>query len=311
MWFGAALCCLAALPAQADGVPLQRFGDWLVGCDNRARCTALGIPPEAENSGTTRRRGVILRITADASTRTAPEVELLPFGDGSPPIMLGVADSPGIPLQGSRRPLEARQAETWLAALRGGIGIEARGVPAGTFSLPSAQGFTAAWAVLTRPHAPAANTAPPRRVPARETIISGHPPRQITGFQCPAGGTHGQWRRFSWDGGAELWSIACTGAGEPTLHWLHSRPGAAPSPLRLPDAGRPSIDAGAAGLTDAEFLFDFGILRARAGPPGREDCGIERGWGFNGSAWSLLVRLEMPACVGLERADWIATHSTR
>ncbi len=95
-----------------------------------------------------------------------------------------------------------------------------------------------------------------------------------------------------------------------TVHWYQaSGPADLPVALTLPDGDRGALKAGERGFEDSVFDFDFGILRARSGPADREDCGVNRAWGWDGGAWFLLERRDMPACIGLPPSDWIRTYS--
>ncbi|MCW3834699.1 DUF1176 domain-containing protein [Sphingomonas canadensis] len=92
--------------------------------------------------------------------------------------------------------------------------------------------------------------------------------------------------------------------------WLwQRRAGGQPAPLLLPEpVDRRRIDAGAAGLDNALFDFDFGILRSYSFRPGREDCGIFRAWAYTAAGWRMAERREMPVCRGLAPPDWIRTY---
>lgn len=94
-------------------------------------------------------------------------------------------------------------------------------------------------------------------------------------------------------------------------HWYQARgAGDLPAALELPDGDRVPFDAGETGFEESVFDFDFGILRARSGPAGREDCGTQRAWGWDGGTWFLLERREMPVCAGLSPLDWIRTYAS-
>lgn len=300
-----ALACTAPWSARAE---VTRIGDWLVGCNNLGRCTAWGIPGSATPGAGP--AWFAISITSAASMPATPEVEVVALGaqrDRPSGLLVGPDGVIPVAPQGGRRQLDQEQAVIWLRRLQAGAVIASRGdIPQAWPSL-SAEGFAAVWQVLTRPRTARPVAARPRIAQAVELIVSGHPPIAITRFSCPAGAERGALRRFAWPShGTDLWSVTCNGPDGPRLHWLYQPRGGPLAALRLPDGGGPAIEGG---LADSGFEFDFGILRARIGPAGRDDCGIQRAWAFDGQGWFLLERREMPVCVGLNPPDWIATYS--
>lgn len=309
---------LALMPQDADAEGrVARHGDWLAGCDNLGRCVALGMSSSSDATGP----GIAVRIASDGSAPGSLSMELIPVGvTRNTPTGLGVGPALDAMLSpGGRRILQAAQAARWLDALRQGLPVRFDGPDAEHWSAPSAEGFAEAWrefsgARLTIPSGASARQAPERRrlSPAVEGLAPGRPPVQLLRFACPGGGDAGEPRRFTWSNQATLWSVICTGTTGGRHHWmLEPRPHQPLVPLELPDIGGASIAAGRAGLANSVFDFDFGILRAWDHPPGREDCGIQRAWAFDGHAWYLLERREMPVCGGLDPADWIATYTRR
>lgn len=298
----AALALLAALPAWADAP--RGFGDWWAACDNRAHCTLIGLPARVPEG----RIPLALRVESDADAADGFRLSLLPLGreSGAPFTLV----DPPLTLRAGRADLTERQAAALMPRLAAGQRLEVNsGAPA---LLPDATRFQAAFntltelrvlAVLARAMPGVIHGPPALARPARE--VEGPSP---AGLACPADVTQGAARGFALPGGAQLWSIACG----PRQHWFGIAHATAPAiPLQLPDGERPVLEAGRAGLTESSFEFDFGVLRAQEGPPGREDCGAARTWGWTGQGWRLLERREMPACAGLHQADWPRTYVAR
>ncbi len=296
---------LAATAGAAES-RIARHGDWMVGCDNLGRCAALGMSSAIDATGA----GVAIRIAGDALAPGGWSMALIPIGASPSGLTIGPSADALVPAD-ARRDLDAAQTARWLDALRSGVPITLHGPDAARWSAPSAEGFTQAWRELSRARLtmPPGTRGPERRrlAPAVEVFSSSRLPVQMLHVACPDGGR--DLRRFAWANQATLWSVTC--AGPRQLWLLEPAPYQSLVPLQLPDAGAASIAAGTAGLTNSAFEFDFGILRASEHPPGREDCGIQRAWAFDGREWYLLERREMPRCVGLEPSDWIATYSRR
>ncbi len=337
---GLALCMVATTSAAPVRADLRTFGNWIVGCDNKAECTALGIPEAARNPAAP---AVVLRIGVDRTSLSGFEFAIVPLPNGDPasrPITVtcvlcanGLRPTAGeaadrMELHGERITLPDMQGARWLDALGKGrrIVVTSPGDGAGTTIDTSA--FLVAWTHLAQtrgdllrqatvgkgvPSLHAGQPQPERRraFPAREVIPSGSPGIERVTRKCPSTADSMPYRQFALPGDVTLWAVPCRAGTTLTIHWYQAA-GVMdlPSPLELPDADRGQLKAGEHGLADSVFDFDFGILRARSGPPAREDCGVQRAWGWDGRAWFLLERRDMPACIGLPPSEWIRTYSS-
>ncbi len=335
--FALGLVALAsALPVRAD---VRTFGNWIVGCDNTGECTALGTPVGAP---TPAEPAIVLRIGVNRSSLSGFEfaVILLPNGDpttrtivvacllcGSGPDAAGDERADRIALNGQRLILPDLQGARWIDALGKGRRITVAWVGHAASVTIDTAAFMEAWIHLAQtrgdimrqatihqglPSLHAGQPPPERRraFPAAEVMPSGTPGIERLERQCPSGGETATYRPFALPGDATLWVVHCRRGGTVTTHWYQASGATGlPVALALPDGDRGQVDAGERGFEDSVFDFDFGILRARSGPAGREDCGVQRAWGWDGRAWFLLERRDMPACIGLQPSDWIRTYS--
>jgi hypothetical protein len=327
----------AAVPVRAD---VRSFGNWIVGCDNKAECTALGIPESPVNSAAP---AVVLRIGVDRASLSGFEFAIVPLPNGDAatrPITVtcplcadgggeagdGTADR--LDLHGRRITIPGMQGVRWMDALGKGRRIAVAWAGGGAGTTIDTSAFLEAWVHLAQtrgdllrqaliveglPSLRAGQPPPERRraFPAREVMPSGTPAIAGLPRRCPPGGEPGPYRQFVLPGSATLWAVECREGRTLTTRWYQASAAAdVPSRLELPDGERARIDAGEGGFEESVFDFDFGILRARSGPADREDCGIRRAWGWDGEAWFLLERREMPACIGLPPTEWIRTYSS-
>lgn len=334
LWMVAIGCSTAV---RAD---IRTFGNWIVGCDNKAECTALGIPESPPNPAAP---AVVLRIGVDRTSLSGFEFAIIPLPSadaGTRPITVtcllcanelraaGDETADRIELHGQRITIPGMPGARWLDALGKGrrIAVSWAGGGAGTTIDTSA--FLEAWMHLTQtrgdllrqssiprglPSLHAGQPQPERRraFPAREVMPSGTPGIAGLPRQCPSASEPVRHRQFALPGNATLWAVECREGQTLTTHWYQASAAAdLPSPLELPDGDRGQLNAGERGFEESVFDFDFGILRARSGPAHREDCGIQRAWGWDGETWFLLERREMPACIGLPPSDWIRTYAS-
>lgn len=327
----------SAMPVRAD---VRTFGNWIVGCDNKAECAALGMSEGPPNPAAP---AVVLRIGVDRTSVTGFDFAIIPLPNSDPAIrpirvtcllcangLRGTGDEAAdrIELHGQRITIPGMQGARWLDALGKGrrIAVTWPGDGAGTTIDTSA--FLEAWTHLAQtrgdllrqasiqrsvPSLHAGQPQPERRraFPAREVISSGSPGIERLTRKCPLGAEPVHYRQFVLPGNATLWGVQCREGATLTMHWYQAS-GAADlaSRLELPDGDRGQLNAGEAGFAESVFDFDFGILRARSGSATREDCGIQRAWGWDGGTWFLLERREMPVCIGLPPSDWIRTYSS-
>lgn len=320
---------------------VQQYGDWLVGCSNTAECIMLGFPglkPDGRREADV--TGMGLRISLSGTIDPALTVEIFPFG--TKPTATGPAKpfhlgGPGESEASARQFGYARsvlledEAGAVLAALGKGEALFGYAPQTGQaiVRFPGDQFARAYRAMQARREALVQELAakaaedlpgelpdgsampgpdPLRRRIAVPVMISGFAPI-LAARKCGASPMRDM-RRYRFSGGAELWSYVCGDAGQVQLTFWEMAPDAAAktAPLDLPETrGRP-VRAGTDGLANAQFDFDFGVLRNYRFQPGRTDCGTFRAWGFTQNGWHLLQRKEMPLCMGLEPGDWIETH---
>ena len=122
-----ALALLAALPGaaaaqdadRADAPPapgeLRSFTDWVVGCDNFRRCTALGLAPEDGAGG-------YVAVRRGGGADAAPRVRLAALADAAPEGAPLAAAITGRPARSSPPPTPPRAraatAGRWSRAMR-------------------------------------------------------------------------------------------------------------------------------------------------------------------------------------------------
>lgn len=310
---------------------VQRYGDWLVGCDNQAACTVIGFPKlKVPQPGEPALAEMGLRISLSGSFDPALSVAIFPLGGPPKSATFGAANpftlSP--PGKGQTAPRRFGYATTALHEDEAGaaLGKLVRGEPMLGYSARSGQPivrfpgdqFARAYRAMQarREHLlkDLANRAIDRlpekqhRIAAIPQIVSGYMP--ILAAKTCGGSITWDLRRYSFANGPELWSYACKDAEDPTrtfwqMSWQADQP---TKPLSLPDPRDGAVHAGTRGLENAVFDFDFGVLREYRFKKGRQDCGIFRAWGFTQGGWRLLERREMPLCKGLSPNDWIRTH---
>ncbi len=317
-------CWLAALSASPALAELRQFSNWIVGCDNRAECTAIGM---AARSADPAAPSVAIRIGVDRTSLSGFSFEVIRLpGDSADrrPIVISCmpcAGGPGaerIDLVGRRIDATDMRGARWLDRIGQGQAITATW-PDGAFGTTiDTAAFLEAWKHLARTRgalmreslAPGLAEDSRRAGPSIEVMKSGSPAIEPALQRCPAAADAASSREFALPGTARLWGLTCRKGGITTQHWYQAEgPAGEPAPLVLPDAERGHLNAGDPGFSESVFDFDFSILRARSGPAHREDCGIQRAWGWQGARWVLLERREMPACIGLEASDWVRTYA--
>lgn len=338
--FSVIAVALQLVLTEAFASTVQRFGNWIVGCDNEATCAAVGFSnPE---SGVASQAGpglrIVLRLVVDTSLVEGLGFEIMrlpeSFAINQPVIahcpQCGLGPRPpnwqrveSMDVSSGRQQLSTDAARDWLEALGQGKAVRVASRD-GTFdtTVDSAM-FLNAWTTMAEtrgnlmrgmPPPPIGVTSAPkvrrmRAYPAHEVRVSGSRLIALLPASCTSDPNAMSVRTFSLPGNAELWSLNCRNGLSRSTHWFHAAgPADLPTPLELPDGALPAIKAGEAGLQDSSFEFDFGVLLARTGPDGRDDCGVQRAWGFDGREWFLLERREMPVCLGLSPPDWIRTY---
>ncbi len=317
-------CCVAPLSASPAPAELRQFSNWIVGCDNRAECTAIGMATASVDPVAP---SVAIRIGVDRTSLSGFSFEVIRLPADSAelrPIVISCLPCAGghgadrIDLVGRRIDVTDMRGARWLDRIGQGQTITATwpdGVPGATIDTSA---FLEAWKHLAQTRGALMREAlalsqpeeSQRAGPAIEVMPSGSPAIEPALRRCPAAADAASFREFALPGSARLWGLTCRKGSVATLHWFQAEGSVGePSPLLLPDADRGHLNAGDQGFAESVFDFDFGILRARSGPAGREDCGIQRAWGWTGRTWVLLERREMPACIGLEPSDWVRTYA--
>lgn len=324
---------------------VQRYGDWLVGCDNNAACTMIGFPQPIEaidaDGPKTPDMGVWINFSgqdsADPVIAIRPVTEL---GEACAPV---THKSCRFKLSANGRQSEALygyapttliEAESHFLMNALEKGLTLAGVDPATsrvaIRFPDDR-FQQAYVAMQKRRSqlirkledkaidelpgelPDGSTMPvaskQRRRPAQEVMVSGFAP--IFANKNCAVGIMRDMRRYIFSGGAELWSYQCDDGSLTRSYWqMAPNASALAVPLDLPEPRDGKVAAGSDGLENAIFDWDFGILREYGYQAGRADCGTFRAWGYTDNGWQLLERREMPLCKGLEPTDWIRTHFT-
>jgi hypothetical protein len=327
---------------------VQRYGDWLVGCDNQAACAMLGFPsmlPGRERDPLVTDMALQISLSGPLED-ISPVVEILPFGveagrSGfgalSRPFFLNVEyDVAAFSLQHgfSRTTLIPMEAKAVLRHLGDGKPLLGKTLsePRQSIRFPQLDFNRAYRAMLTRrtelleqitdqaidnlPGELLDGTTMPtprphRRITAMPHIVAGFVPIFVHSL-CRHSFMQ-DLRYYRFDDGALLWSYSCddgSASWQSRTYWemAPAGPMVLANPLVLPEPRETQVDAGQRGLDNAVFDWDFGILREYRYQDGREDCGTFRAWGYTNNGWQLLERREMPTCKGLEPSEWIRTH---
>lgn len=327
---------------------VQRYGDWLVGCDNNAECTIVGFPADqlklALADGAAILPEMSVRISFAGPPGTQPVVDLIPVGKAAEECIRCIPTNQRFRLSASGKPsgqvhsfapktLDPAGADFALHAFGKGLTLSGIDPQTGQAAIRfPAEGYRAAFRAMHARRAalkariadqaaedrpgelPDGSTMPVperlKRIPAVETIISGFVPILAEG-RCKNEFMANP-RQFQFANGAVLWSFECSRSpGSPRTLW-DMAPGAnaLAAPLELPEPRDGKVRAGVDGLEGVTFDWDFGILRSYQFRNGREDCGTFRAWGYTGNGWHMLERREMPLCKGLMPDQWIRTHYT-
>lgn len=150
----------SAISAQAE---IRAFGNWIVGCDNKAECTAVGTVAGPSNPTAP---AMVLRIGVDRTSPSGFEFAIIPLPDGYPtprPMIItcllcanglhtaGEEMVDRFELHGQRLTIPDRKGARWLDALGQGrrmtvawTGSAASApFPQGRFCLPACRGSSA------------------------------------------------------------------------------------------------------------------------------------------------------------------------
>jgi hypothetical protein len=108
--------------------------------------------------------------------------------------------------------------------------------------------------------------------------------------------------------GHTLYSFACSGGGDnPQTVWAVADPKGAFLDLKLPrpEQGRAPEDLV---LPNSRFDPASGHLTALFRARKFGDCGWQRRWAWDGTAFAMIDSVEMPACIGLQLHQWLQTY---
>ncbi len=321
---------------------VQRYGDWLVGCDNSAMCTMIGFPDDGPRHAGSSPMGIEIGLSGPAGSD--PIVQLLPIAATAKgaesdlparPFTLDLEVERGIALSVhgfSRSRLTGEEAAALVERLASGRPVlgQAAGCERTVAHFPHKDFARGIRAMLKRRQhlleqlehnvfvsgeLPDGNDMPSpvplRRIAAIPALVSGFVPI-ATDNTCPNSRTQNL-KRFTFPGDTELWSYECAEGSAAGKTFLAMSKGLASRaiPLDLPEPRLGKISAGQDGLNTSgvHFDWDFGVLRQYLFQQGREDCGLFRVWGYTSQGWYLSERREMPICKGLGPADWLRTYS--
>lgn len=327
----------AATPLAVDIVGLldiATIGDWVVGCDNTARCTMVGhadlADPNHVVANTT--RSMAIRIELGPADRRAIAMAFIPDGqlteqivDGivwSGPFTIAATDAGSEPIRVpfGRRELADREVDAVLRRLRAGTPLFATDPVSGGERLrfPSVgfdeafrevsrrQREILAWRRRARPRDTAVTLV--RVVPA---IVSGVPAVRAAQMDwCAAGIDAGNLSLYDLGERRRLWRHDCPSGGRnPLSRWfIQDGRGDGARLAAFPRDFGPTTADNQRALPNATFDFDFGVLRSFLFHSPAEDCGRAMVWGWTGEAFVLIERRIMPVCKGLATGDWIVTY---
>lgn len=324
---------------------VQRYGDWLVGCDNQAQCEMLGFPATivAIDGDGPKTADMGVRVSFSGQAGIAPTIEIRPVNDldmarngdmRTPHRFKLSANGKQSDHLHSYTPTMLAETEAYFVPNALEKGLTLAGVDSATGRVAirfPADRFQQAYVGMQKRRSqllremedkaiddlpgelPDGSTMPVagkhRRRPAKAVMVSGFAP--IFANKNCAVDIMMDMRRYIFSGGAELWSYQCDDGSLTRSYWQMAPDGSALAvPLDLPEPRDGGVRAGTQGLENAIFDWDFGILRSYQYQPGRADCGTFRAWGYTDNGWQLLERREMPLCKGLEPHNWIRTHFT-
>lgn len=330
--------CAAEPPLESrliylDGKAVQ-LGDWVAGCDNLGRCTAIGVAPEHPVLGfdASSYMNMVSRVTLHESARAPYELEFWPREDGAhaarkndypgPFFVKGLDPDRGqyftfynsritappeaafemIREMERRRPLWGIDPDTGLTKVRFAV-----------------SGFAELWAEMEK---------------AREKaiIIDEYSARTITDYEIlpikslPLGGFHKKLltkdictdapgpehiTRYRINPKTEMYALECpteTGIGATSHLFERNIKTGSFSEMEFP-LGKGSIRNSARdGLSNVWIDQRGRTLEAIEYSSATRDCGTRWLWANSEAGWELLERQTMPVCWGIASADWISTY---
>lgn len=325
----------AAQPGEDERTSV-RSGDWAGGCDNQGRCTMIGwARDDALDHG---ERPMLVRIDllhgaaepTRVSIRPQPETRsmLISRIDVPGPYVLNFTGTDGEALSVEERAMDLPEsmASRFFTHLFVGHRVTAVVANAPSQRMRFAeQGFAEVYVGLRS--IGAAQLARHRHHRREQRALlriraASEMPLEMTGrvrapplpFNATCNwliGVDYSLRRFALGEERELWQLRCAQRhrNPVTLFYIREPGVEMATPLVLPLADRGEMQAGISGVANANFEFDFGVIRggAYAGPG--EDCGEAWTWGWTGRTFVLLEQQAMPRCGGLTQPDWVSVYS--
>jgi Protein of unknown function (DUF1176) len=342
----AVLAAVTASPVSARAQSLNTFDDWMLGCDNRRECVAIGLEPQGNANG------IYLRVLRSGEGHAEPTVKITAYEPGRWPWRLRLAfDDPALPVPAElaatriegRESIEARvPAETvrsFLDALRRAktlsvsivsgthatqpLVISLSGASAALASMDEQQKRIGTTSALAAPGSEPATRVPPP--PALPVVRAGkrtkaNPPATmpkaiaaaVAQADCdepPATRPIRAWL----DERTLLWGVLCTkGAYRETYaFFVHRRGAHTADPLNFQMPGLPRSEDGDNNVTGPSFdrksmTLSFHDLGRSMG-----DCGTAGRFVWDGSKFQPVELRGMTDCRGVAFEDWPVTWRAR
>lgn len=279
---------------------VAQIGPWDMGCDNLGRCVAIGaVPPrKVQMDGM---RGA-LRIEFDHPDGMAAGLTVIPMDFEQ--------RLPDVKLSGD-------MAEMVLAKLRAGEDflIWVKDSDGSRYYVPG-QGF----GLLEQTYAHWQSRYPVRIVqqepiiPSRAVPLANYRAPLLNNSQAAdCGSPQNDGIAAAWDlnGQTRLLQYRCTNEAKfnPVSLWfMQDKRDSTVVPIGLADAVGELQDGGAAGLVDARFEPETGLLVTRKLSAPSGDCGAVIIYALTPSGFLLAHKSEARHCVGLFSGDWVRTY---
>lgn len=348
-WRAIALVFAFAVPADlaAGAEKVQQtktFRDWMIGCDNTRRCTAIGLTAGRDASGyvVVKRDGagpaqveLSLVVRTDEVIRSPVEMEILM--NGAPALSQLSYPAAADPNESSTVRLELRgeTAHDLAHDFRDGKTLELHakgpGRTAATAKI-SLAGAAAAFlymdvdqfrtgtetTLVGEGYHPASAVPPAPVAPILQAKVMqdvqpppGSPPAGVAPNLDDCMGELPQPQLIRLAAGIDLWGMCYVKAHYTLLrrYWIVERGQAKPAAFVIP--GREPPENGPDVLANAELAQDGHVLEAMSMGRGIGDCGSYAQWVWTGSAFQLAHLAEMPDCRGVRVEDWPVLYTTQ
>jgi hypothetical protein len=328
LWLAvAALLGTGAAPADPAVIV---SGNWIAGCDNTNICTAIAASPRAGRGDP-----VLLKIRHHPNQDAIPEITVIaPDGDAAFAELIFAATPERVyrALPDSAGAYRILSDDAWavLIGLRSDRPLRIRIGAAPAIAIdthlldPALVQFDreqdlegTPGALVTKPDGMILDYWHPRppeapAVKLRTAVSVDAPPRgtrwDLAEGPC-ARGVPGSSLTSEWwlDDRNILIQRNCPLANAPTQWFIERAGDPVPHPVDWPGEPRPS--RGSKGVLYGAFFFaSEGIFRATRHIGGRADCGITEAWAWEGEAFAMIDRREMPVCRGIPQKHWIVTY---